>query len=158
MSARRQRTKRFHLVAVKRCWNFLRAANALPRNDLRRVAPKSCQQKSKILERQSVLLATPDQRTFKMHPPERCERDTKSQRPRGQSGEKRRDRATDCGSLPPDLRPRMPSQSIPEWIRTTNLRLRRPTLYPVELRGRESAGSSEQGAARFGIRVPQGHL
>ena len=26
--------------------------------------------------------------------------------------------------------------SIPEWIRTTNLRLRRPTLYPVELRGR----------------------
>jgi hypothetical protein len=25
--------------------------------------------------------------------------------------------------------------SIPEWIRTTNLRLRRPTLYPVELPG-----------------------
>ncbi len=25
--------------------------------------------------------------------------------------------------------------NIPEWIRTTNLRLRRPTLYPVELRG-----------------------
>ena len=26
--------------------------------------------------------------------------------------------------------------SIPGWIRTSNLRLRRPTLYPVELRGR----------------------
>src|SRR5262245_4718197 len=25
--------------------------------------------------------------------------------------------------------------SIPDWIRTSNLRLRRPTLYPVELRG-----------------------
>ena len=25
---------------------------------------------------------------------------------------------------------------IPDWIRTSNLRLRRPTLYPVELRGR----------------------
>ena len=24
---------------------------------------------------------------------------------------------------------------IPDWIRTSNLRLRRPTLYPVELRG-----------------------
>ena len=35
--------------------------------------------------------------------------------------------------------------SIPEWIRTTNLRLRRPTLYPVELRGRNEAGSREQG-------------
>src|SRR5262245_22223790 len=27
-------------------------------------------------------------------------------------------------------------ESIREWIRTTNLRLRRPTLYPIELRGR----------------------
>ena len=25
--------------------------------------------------------------------------------------------------------------SIPEWTRTTNLRLRRPALYPIELRG-----------------------
>src|SRR6266446_3391604 len=24
---------------------------------------------------------------------------------------------------------------IPDWIRTSNLRLRRPTLYPIELRG-----------------------
>ncbi len=26
---------------------------------------------------------------------------------------------------------------IPDWIRTSNLRLRRPTLYPVELRGQK---------------------
>lgn len=28
--------------------------------------------------------------------------------------------------------------SIPEWTRTTNLRLRRPALYPIELRGPET--------------------
>src|SRR5579862_7671183 len=28
----------------------------------------------------------------------------------------------------------MVTKSIPEWVRTTNLRLRRPTLYPIELR------------------------
>ena len=27
------------------------------------------------------------------------------------------------------------TESIPGWIRTSNLRLRMPTLYPVELRG-----------------------
>ena len=32
--------------------------------------------------------------------------------------------------------PRLLKSSIPERIRTSNLRLRRPTLYPNELRGR----------------------
>ena len=32
--------------------------------------------------------------------------------------------------------PRLLKSSIPERIRTSNLRLRRPTLYPIELRGR----------------------
>ena len=36
----------------------------------------------------------------------------------------------------PGIDTRQANKSIPEWIRTTNLRLRRPTLYPVELRGR----------------------
>src|SRR5262245_29727756 len=31
--------------------------------------------------------------------------------------------------------------SIPDRIRTCNLRLRRPTFYPIELRGRESLTS-----------------
>jgi hypothetical protein len=36
-----------------------------------------------------------------------------------------------------------PPPSIRDWIRTSNLRLRRPTLYPVELRGQTS---KERGA------------
>lgn len=32
-------------------------------------------------------------------------------------------------------------ENIPEWARTTNLRLRRPTLYPIELRGRAAVPS-----------------
>ena len=38
--------------------------------------------------------------------------------------------------------------NIPEWIRTTNLRLRRPTLYPVELRGRKANLTIRHAATR----------
>ena len=38
---------------------------------------------------------------------------------------------------------RMRLPSIREWIRTTNLRLRRPTLYPVELRGQNYRSINE---------------
>ncbi len=36
-----------------------------------------------------------------------------------------------------DARPNEALTSIPDWTRTSNLRLRRPTLYPIELRGQK---------------------
>lgn len=40
-------------------------------------------------------------------------------------------------------------ESTPEWIRTTNLRLRRPTLYPVELRGQFWGGTTRSLTSGF---------
>jgi hypothetical protein len=41
--------------------------------------------------------------------------------------------------------------NMPDRIRTCNLRLRRPTLYPVELRGRVLLPRVEIVSARFGV-------
>ena len=38
---------------------------------------------------------------------------------------------------PQNRRKSLSALNIPDWIRTSNLRLRRPTLYPVELRGHD---------------------
>jgi hypothetical protein len=64
-----ERTEWFHLVASERCRDLLRFANALPLNDLRRVASGLCGQNPKILERQRVLSRDPAERTFKMNSP-----------------------------------------------------------------------------------------
>jgi hypothetical protein len=53
--AKYQRTKRFHLVASERCWNFSRFANALQLNDLRSVSPRFFGQNPKNLERHMQL-------------------------------------------------------------------------------------------------------
>ena len=34
-------------------------------------------------------------------------------------------------------------EGIPDWIRTSNLRLRRPTRYPIVLRGRGAEAVTE---------------
>jgi hypothetical protein len=106
-----ERTKRIHLVASERCRNFLRSANALSPNDLRRVTTRFSGQNPKILERQSVLLSELNQRTFKTKEINSRQRLAVSPQPERKASTKIHPSLPTPCSVPPATRPLLPART-----------------------------------------------